>query len=1204
MGNRIRIKAQYQPSTSLLYDRSNKLLLDGYIPTSGSLDVMEFIIRPTLTTGKGTFRSHFLTGAYGKGKSYSVLVALSLLSGKSNGRFDTLVEKVSNRRIHLGNWIQELQSVKPLLPVIVRGGYPSLSLAISAAMVQALEFEDIKGISLKNNFDRAKEYLQLWEVDFPEAYFKLKEQFGGDGPFQSFFARLCQFDENALEEFVKIFPKVTNGSEFSRISELHVIEDIRNIARRVSSIGFRGLYIVYDEFSKYLEGQKGRMSESDIRLLQDLAELSNGSSIDAQVHLLLISHKVPTSYFSDEMTIHEWEAISGRFDLKNLYNLNDQEYEILENMIEIDDSYKSEIKDYIETCQIKAYRALESSCINLGLYSETQFKSLFYNCLPLHPITTYILPRLSERIAQNERSLFTFMVSSEPNSFVSFLEHYQEFHFLGVWVLFDYFRPLLRNVNSDNPMFRIELMVSTIEERLKNKNELAIWATKTIAVLLILNDQHLRPTFAALSQCFALLSDSKGNIITSSDLSVAVESVVNFGALRVSVGTDEYLPFAINVAMNNEIKNLTRLKEKKVNVFFDLEKYGFSFAAYPIEFNDEKCITRYFHYSYFDSSHLQKIHELRTHYQRITNQGDGVIFCYVDNPSNDESLLTLVKEVSSWALSIVILPKYKQKNSIKHSIAQFSVLDERLCKPLSLEDKTILEVLKQDTHEAIETSLAPFFHPDDSKITCFVSGQLQPCRSENEFSRICSMEFSGVFSRTPRINREDLNLNYLSKVSRNARDIVVQCLLEGSIQRLNGLKETSQPKTLFKSIESIFAISIQNDGSISFDKSKLEYDVSIPLERITAFFLDSATEDKNLAELLKQLASPEGRIGLKKGPTPLFLGIACNRYSRRIIFRRKGKESNLCATLLHNICEEPEQYTVSMQDWNNEKEQYLMALCDYFEVKDLGHNIFANLTEALIHWWEQLPLIIRSIKGVLSLPKCEVSEFSSSTIKLITSIETYNGNPYSFFMERLPSKVGKKCPIGKDLANSIIACLNEISSAYEESLNTIQQFLAFELYGKNEQQDWLISLHAWVDALPIHIEHNVSSKSRLIIQSLQEPQHDSDKIFRIICESLTGMRFSDWGRSTIELFKVSLGEFIGDIRGTQENSSPQISSKNIELSILGSQGKIGSLRVPVETSDDGLSRMIANEIESIFCELGSALSRADRNRILLQLIMD
>lgn len=1203
MNNRIRIKAQYQPSTSLLFDRSNKSLLDGFIPTSGSLDVLEFLVRPTLTAGKGTFRSHLLTGAYGKGKSYSVLVALSLLSGQCNGRFGNLVGKVSKKRNYLGLWIQELASRKPLLTVVVRGGYPSLSLALSAALVQALDLEGVEGLSPTNNFDRAKEYLQLWEINFPEAFMKFENFLGGKDQYQSFFAQLCQFEENALAEFVKLFPKLTNGSEFNRISELHLIEDIKDIARRLSSVGFRGLYIVYDEFSKYLEGQRGRMSESDIRLLQDLAELANSSSMDAQVHLILISHKVPTSYFSDEVTIHEWEAISGRFDQKDLHNLNDQEYEIFENILDIDDSYKREFREQIESSQVHAFKNLEKSCIKLGLFSEKQFGSLFYNCLPLHPIATYILPRLSERIAQNERSLFTFIVSRDANSLSSFLQQNEEFRLLGVWGLFDYFRPLFRNVNPDNPIFRIDLMVSTIEKRLKEKNELAIWAIKTIAILLILNDQNLRPTFETLTKCFYLLSDSKGNYITSSELSAAVDSIVDYGALRVSAGVDEYLPFAINVTLNNEIRNLTRLREKKINIFFDLERCGFSYAAYPIEFNDDKCITRYFHYSYFDASHLNKLYELRAHYQRITKHGDGVIFCYLDDPSQDEALHIFAKEVSSWDLSIVLLPKSKQKNSINQNIAQLLVLDERLTKPLSPEDKTIIEVLKQDTHEAIEAMLEPFIHADDSKVSCFIAGIQQMYRSENGFSRLCSEEFSRIFSNTPRINREDLNMNYLSKVSRNSRDIVVQCILEGSNHGLNKFKGTSQPQTLFRSIEGLFAISIQEDGSMSFDKRNLDDDTSFPIEMITKFFLDSSQGEKNLGELFKLLASPEGRIGLKKGPMPLFLAVVCNRFSRRIIFRRKDREANLNAVLLHNICEEPEEYTVSLNDWDSEKEHYLTTLCKYFDVNDLGHNILKALAEAFIAWWEQIPLIVRSIKGSLDLPQCEVTVFSGNTAKLIALIETYNGNPYAFFMERIPVKIGKKGPIGKDLAECVIACCIEIKSAYKQSLFTVQQFFANALCEGNDQQDWLIRMHAWVDALPIHLEHNISSKTQLIIKSLQEPHHDSEKVFRIICESLAGMRFSDWGRATIEIFKTSLCEMLDEIRGVQNILSQQDNRENFEVTIIGTQDQFSSLRIPAEASDEKLSRMIANEIESIFGELGSALSRAEKNRILLQLMM-
>ena len=45
-----------------------------------------------------------------------------------------------------------------------------------------------------------------------------------------------------------------------------------------------------------------------------------------------------------------------------------------------------------------------------------------YGCYPLHPVTSFILPRLSERIAQNERTLFTYLSSNQKHTLKEFLK--------------------------------------------------------------------------------------------------------------------------------------------------------------------------------------------------------------------------------------------------------------------------------------------------------------------------------------------------------------------------------------------------------------------------------------------------------------------------------------------------------------------------------------------------------------------------------------------------------------------------------------------------------------------------------------------------------------------------------------------------------------------------------------------------------------
>jgi len=48
--------------------------------------------------------------------------------------------------------------------------------------------------------------------------------------------------------------------------------------------------------------------------------------------------------------------------------------------------------------------------------------AVFADAYPLHPLTSLVLPQICTRYAQNNRSLFTFLTSSEPHSFKQFLD--------------------------------------------------------------------------------------------------------------------------------------------------------------------------------------------------------------------------------------------------------------------------------------------------------------------------------------------------------------------------------------------------------------------------------------------------------------------------------------------------------------------------------------------------------------------------------------------------------------------------------------------------------------------------------------------------------------------------------------------------------------------------------------------------------------
>ena len=81
------------------------------------------------------------------------------------------------------------------------------------------------------------------------------------------------------------------------------------------------------------------------------------------------------------------------------------------------------------------------------LFSENkdELTMALLGCYPLHPVSTFILPRLSERVAQNERTLFTFLSASGNSTLPSYLDRSNdEFAFITPDVIYDYFEPLFK----------------------------------------------------------------------------------------------------------------------------------------------------------------------------------------------------------------------------------------------------------------------------------------------------------------------------------------------------------------------------------------------------------------------------------------------------------------------------------------------------------------------------------------------------------------------------------------------------------------------------------------------------------------------------------------------------------------------------------------------------------------------------------------
>ncbi len=465
MSKMITIASGFQYSVNIGYDLYSDDKLKNFIPTKSALQLLADTLLSTRPSS--TERARMLIGAYGKGKSHIVLTILAMLMRRDLSLFEKLLPKAETDG-RLYQYIQNYyESGTKLLPVIIPGSNTSLTQAFLMALQRTLMENDMMDVMPDTNYHAAISVIARWEKDFPETYAKLEELIGY--PLPKLIEELEDYSITAYEAFEKAYPSLTAGSVFNPFLGFDVVDLYESVAKGVRKKGYSGLYVVYDEFSKFLEANIAEASVSDTKMLQDFAEKCNRSG-ETQMHLMLICHKEIANYIDTlpKQKVDGWRGVSERFLHVHLNNNFTQTYEIIASVIQKPRkrlwsgflrSHKKEFDGLLQRYQRHPIFSDMSSDEIIGMVKE---------CYPLHPVSTFILPRLSERVAQNERTLFTFLSASGTSTLPAFLDAYDDtlFQVITPDMIYDYFEPLFKKEAYVGGFQEIYQLTSIILEKL------------------------------------------------------------------------------------------------------------------------------------------------------------------------------------------------------------------------------------------------------------------------------------------------------------------------------------------------------------------------------------------------------------------------------------------------------------------------------------------------------------------------------------------------------------------------------------------------------------------------------------------------------------------------------------------------------------------------------------------------------------------
>ena len=259
--------------------------------------------------------------------------------------------------------------------------------------------------------------------------------------------------------------------------EQRVLESLEQIAARYPRAG-GGLAVFIDEMGKLLEA--AAQDGSDIYLFQQIAEIASRSG--GRLIFVGILHQAFEEYanrLSREMR-DEWSKIQGRFVDLVINAGGEEQIDLLSRAIKSDHDPRQPSQ-------------LASNVARLIQRSVSpQLSRTLEDCWPLHPIVACLLGPLSRRrFGQNQRSIFSFLNSAEPQGFQDFLRNASDEELYGAERLWDYLRTNLEPAILASPDgHRWALAVNVLDRcEAMGGEELHMRLLKVIAAVDMLKDR-------------------------------------------------------------------------------------------------------------------------------------------------------------------------------------------------------------------------------------------------------------------------------------------------------------------------------------------------------------------------------------------------------------------------------------------------------------------------------------------------------------------------------------------------------------------------------------------------------------------------------------------------------------------------------------------------------------------------------------------
>lgn len=1193
----VQINKKFQKSINMRLDYNRPEKIESYIPTRASVQVLKSYLNQF--ADRSSVKSTILIGPYGKGKSHLLLVLLALLS-KKNQESDNpkprqmlqrIVLKLEEKDTEAGACAKTIVEEKRYyLPVLISGAQSDLRRALLLSLKEGLVREGLEDIAPNTYFEEAKKMILQWKNTYPDTYrgflkYLQKENKSED----AFLKELEQYNEKALNFFKKIYPLLTAGSVFEPMVQMDEISLFQSVNEKLcKEYGYQGIVLIFDEFSKFVEGYPKESFASAMEQLQNLCELANNSK-KQKLHVILVAHKAMKEYKNSlpDQVINAYLGVEGRLSEVYFTTSLKNSYELIQNVI----IKKSEIFEE-KVAETKQFQEMQKNAYKLpyfhSMFTEEEFQTIVARgCFPLTPVAAYLLLKISEKAVQNERTVFTFLANEEPYSLLHFLEQNPVFHgnYVTAGQVYDYFSKLLKNDTSNVAMHNEWLKAEyALQGQISFQEQTVI---KTIALIRMVGKQD---EMYAKDEVIRLGAGMSEEVYEKTIEQLKQKQIILF---RSKTGSYAFKN-NIGVDLEKEIDKIVQTKLQKINLCEELSKVSELEYEIPKRYNLTYTMTRYFHYQFMTEDNFMSLH--KSEYLFEDKFADGKIIALVRQKDTSAQEISEHLQKLQDARLVVVYPEelFMQTDLLKKVIAiqTLKQSEEFLENNKALEQE--LNLYEEDLVFELNVWLEQYFMPVHGKChilygsKIYKKAEFSQQKSDSKYNQFLSRILENYYNCTPRINNEMINKRALTSQMKKVRMKLTGQLLEKK-DFWDYRKGTSPEATVFRAVflkTGIMKLHCQKEV-IQYERDTGAVRVLKEMEQ----FLHSAAGKKQNFGLLYHTLLGE-KFGVRMGVLPLYLAYCISQFEEMPVIYLGEKEVTVEPQILENINISPEQYFLYMEKDTVEKEGYLAALERMFSipVTQSRRNRLQEISDGMYQWFCSLPQCAKNY-ALEGLPEKKM-EGLRFLRKAFSKLER---NPREVLLEGLPMAFGESdySKLGKQIQD----VKNEMDT-YLWFLKQQAVKATKQIFGFGQEKDLLQELKEY-KSLKHDMEYCITSQkiSKFWSTVQQLNTHDENEIAEKLSKSVLDLYIEDWKENGLEQYTESLKQLKTEME-TVENRQ----TENVQKLIFTNSHGIEVKKYFQAAEVDGTSRFFQNEIEDTLEDYADSLETNQKIAVMLQMI--